>query len=83
MKISKLLFGGTLFKKAFRDTKRDVFVSLCVLVFLSVLCSLLLWVAEWNHTNYSIGDALLWSFVMSNAWNHNKTGIITFITINK
>ena len=64
MKISKLLFGGTLFKKAFRATKRDVFVSLCVLVILSVLCSLLLWVAEWNHTNYSIGDALLWPFVV-------------------
>lgn len=42
MKISKLLFGGTLFKKAYRATKRDVLVSLCVLVFLSVLCSLLL-----------------------------------------
>ena len=83
MKISKLLFGGTLFKKVFPATKRDVLVSLCVLVFLSVLCSLLLWKAEWNHTNYSIGDALLWPFVMSNAWNHNKTGIITFITINK
>ena len=83
MKISKLLFGGILFKKVFPATKRDVLVSLCVLVFLSVLCSLLLWKAEWNHTNYSIGDALLCPFVMSNAWNHNKTGIITFITINK
>ncbi|MBR5640320.1 MAG: hypothetical protein IKW83_11430 [Muribaculaceae bacterium] len=62
MKI-KLFGEGKLFRRAFSATKHEMFVSVRILVILSVLFSILLWFAEWNHPDYSIGDALLWPFI--------------------
>ena len=55
--------GGRLFSRAYRATKREIFVSVGILVVLSVIFSILIWFAEWKHPDYSFGDALLWPFI--------------------
>lgn len=49
--------------RAFRATKREIFVSVCILAVFSIFFSILLWLAERNYADYSFGDAMLWPLI--------------------
>ncbi len=61
MKILKYL---SLFGKAFNATKREMLVSVILLVIITLVLAFGLYVAEVRvNPDFSYGDALLWNFV--------------------
>lgn len=62
--MKKFLKNFALFQKAFLATRREAFISLCVLFVTTAIFTLVLWLAESNNNSgYTIWDALVWIVV--------------------
>lgn len=61
---STLLNGLTLFRRAYKAVKHEILVSVLVLAGVTVVFALLMYVAEnATRSDYSLWDALVWTFV--------------------
>lgn len=64
MKTKRLLFGNTLFWRAFAKTRHEMLVSVIVLLAITILLSLLMFFAEHDlNPAFTIMDALVWIVV--------------------
>ena len=53
-----------LFQKAYSTTRREIAVSLVALCFVTIIFTLLMWIAEHStNSDYSLVDALVWTVV--------------------
>lgn len=59
----KLPNGFKLFKNAYNATKHQIWVSVFLLVIVTVIFAILMWIAEHTaNSDYSFWDALVWTF---------------------
>ena len=62
--MKKFLKNFLLFQKAFMATRREAITSLCILLVITFLFTIVLWLAESNNNSaYSFWDALVWIIV--------------------
>ena len=62
--MKKFLKNFLLFQKAFLATRREAFISLCILIVITALFTIVLWLAEsHNNSDYTILDSLVWIVV--------------------
>ena len=60
----KYLDSFHLFKKAYQTTRREIAVSFIALLLVTMVFTLLMWMAEQGaNSDYSLVDALVWTIV--------------------
>lgn len=63
-KLLELVKGLHLFKRAYDATKHQIWISVFLLLIVTVVFALLMWIAEGNsNPNFNFWDALVWTFV--------------------